>query len=124
MSTDDILNRAEWTERIVAVANNVIDENEDSFSNNREKSFFEDIVLDKVEGYLKGSAVLHTARYEFVKYTAVKDIPRDLWTDAKDWDDVLYGVSYHCACFDVTKMVMRILSDEAPRRKSPVSLDE
>ncbi|MDZ7814455.1 MAG: hypothetical protein U5N86_00160 [Planctomycetota bacterium] len=68
MATDDILTRAEWTERVVAVANNVIDENEDLFTEKKDKSFFEDMVLDRVEAYLKGSAVLHAARYEFVKY--------------------------------------------------------
>lgn len=55
---------------------------------------------------------------DLIKHSLLKDPPRELWQNERDWNLVLVAVAGTCLTYDVKGVVDKILSGDLPRSPS------
>ena len=119
-----MIDRTEWLERVLSLANIVLDLNGDQIRSARSKTWFEDYILDKTEQYLRNSSLMGSDHLDYIRHTELAEFEPEWWRSADTWNSVIFHVSFHCLSHDVRNMVLKILDGNAPRRSSPLNKAE
>ena len=120
-----MLERSEWLERVLALANIVLDLEEERIRAAAGKPWFREYVLDRVEAYLRESPAMMGDHLDYIRHTGLpeREFEASWWKEADEWSSVLFNVSFHCLAHDVAAAALEVLEGKAPRRKSPLNFE-
>ncbi len=119
-----MLDRTEWLTRVISLANIVLDLHGSEIAASRNKAWYEDYILNKVESYLRSSNLMVEDHLDYIRHSACSDLSPELWQEAESWQSVVYNVAFRCISHDVRAMVIQILDGRAPRRSNPLNTTE